>query len=110
MQQESILIELFGKTPELKVLDFLIDNNIFDFTKTEIAEGAGITRPTLYRFWDKMEKNKLIAKSRKINRTQLYRLNLESATVKKVMEIELKVGLSEIENEKLVRVPVKLRR
>lgn len=110
MEQESILIELFGKTPELRVMDFLIDNNIFDFTKTEIAKGAGITRPTLYKFWDKMEKNRLVVKSRKINRTQLYKVNLESPVVKRIMEIEMNVSLSEIQDQVPVKVPVKLRR
>ena len=89
MEQESILIELFGHTPELRVLDFLLDNNIFDYTKTEIARGANITRPTLYRFWEKLEKAGLIIKTRKINRTQLYKINLESSIIKKIMEMRL---------------------
>ena len=93
MEQGSILIELFGKTPELKVIDFLLDNNIFDYTKTEIAKGAGITRPTLYRFWNKLEKAGLVVKTRKINRTQLYKINLESPIIKRIMEIEMKVSL-----------------
>ena len=93
MEQKSILIELFGHTPELRVIDFLLDNNIFDYTKTEIARGAGITRPTLYRFWDKLEKAGLVTKSRKINRTQLYKVNLESLIIKRIMEIEMKVSL-----------------
>jgi len=100
MEQESIMIELFGKTPELKILDFLLDNNIFDYTKTEIARGAKMTRPTLYKVWSKMIKTGLVVKTRKINRTQLYKINLESPVVKKIMEIEMKFSLEEIKTEK----------
>jgi hypothetical protein len=32
----------------LKVLDFLIDNEAFDHSKTDIAKGAGISRATLF--------------------------------------------------------------
>jgi Fe2+ or Zn2+ uptake regulation protein len=96
MKQKSILIELFGHTPELRVINFLLDNNIFDYTKTEIARGAEITRPTLYRFWDKLERAGLVAKTRKINRTQLYKINLESLIIKRIMEIEMKVSLKEV--------------
>lgn len=104
MKQESILIELFGKTPELRVIDFLLDNNIFDYTKTEIAKGARITRPTLYRFWDKLEKAGLVKKTRKINRTQLYKINLESPIIKRIMEIEMKVSLKGISVRKLHKI------
>jgi len=110
MEQESILIELFGHTPELRVLDFLLDNNIFDYTKTEIARGANITRPTLYRFWEKLEKAGLIIKTRKINRTQLYKINLESSIIKKIMEIEMRASLKEVatKRQKIEPVPVRV--
>ncbi|MBL7169847.1 MAG: winged helix-turn-helix transcriptional regulator [Candidatus Aenigmarchaeota archaeon] len=93
MKQESIMIELFGKTPELRIIDFLLDNNIFDYTKTEIARGAGITRPTLYKVWNKLVKAGLVIETRKINRTQLYKINLESPIIKRIMEIEMKFSL-----------------
>lgn len=109
MEQKSVLIKLFGQTPELRVIDFLLDNNIFDYTKTEIAKGAGITRPTLYRFWDKLENSRLVIKTRKINRTQLYKVNLESPIIKRIMEIEMKVGLEELDvkkHRKIEPIPV----
>jgi len=97
MKQKSILLEIFGETPELKVIDFLIGNNIFDYTKTEIANGAGISRPTLYKFWEKLVKSGLLIKTRKINRTQLFKVNTDSIIIKKIMEIEMKIGLKEVE-------------
>ncbi len=109
MGEESILIELFGKTPELRMLDFLIENNIFDFTKTEIAEGSGISRPTLYKVWEKLVKTGLVVKTRKINRTQLYKINLESPIVKKLMEMEMRFSLEGLEDEEYESRPVGVR-
>jgi hypothetical protein len=41
-REENIFIEYFGKTPFIKVLDFLIVGKDFDYPLTEIANGAGV--------------------------------------------------------------------
>lgn len=102
MKEKSILLELFGKTPELKVIEFLLDNNTFDYTKKEIANGAGISRPTLYRFFDKLVDSGLVIKTRKIKGTQLYKLNLNSPIVKRLMELETKISLKYAEKAKMM--------
>lgn len=39
--EESLFIRELGiKSPMLKVLDFLMDNESFDYSKTDIAEGT----------------------------------------------------------------------
>ena len=40
---------IFGSTPELKTLQFLIAHSHFDYTKKELAENAGISRQTVYK-------------------------------------------------------------
>ena len=45
--EKSLLLEFLGDTPLIRVIDFLIENSIFDYTKTEIAENAGIARASL---------------------------------------------------------------
>jgi len=47
---ESLFIRELGiKSPMLKVLDFLMDNESFDYSKTDIAEGCGLSRTTLFK-------------------------------------------------------------
>ncbi len=36
--EKSVLIEFFGDYPLIKVLDFLVDNRGFDYSKTEISK------------------------------------------------------------------------
>ncbi len=59
--EDSLLIRELGiKSPMLKVLDFLMDNESFDYSKTDIAEGTGLSRATLFKAWPKLEALDLI--------------------------------------------------
>ncbi|MCK4589791.1 MAG: hypothetical protein KAT77_05065 [Nanoarchaeota archaeon] len=86
--QDSIFIRTFGKTPKIILLDFLLDNDIFDYSKSEIAQHTGISRVTLDRYWDALVKDKILVKSRIIGRASLYKLNKENPIVKKLIELD----------------------
>ena len=36
-ENKSLFLEQFGDTPQLRVIDFLIENHFFDYPMTEIA-------------------------------------------------------------------------
>ena len=93
---------VFGDSPTSKVLDFLIDNQEFDYSLTDIAKGAEIAWSTLHELWPDMVRLGVVTKTRKIGRAELYKLNKENPLVKKLIEIDLLVSkqLIEIEVEK----------
>ncbi len=72
-----------------KVLEFLIENRAFDYSKEEIAEGAGISRPTLYRIWPFLERNSLIKETRKYQNTRLYKINEQNEITKILIKLEV---------------------
>jgi len=88
----SLLVKFFGITPSLRVLDFLIENSIFDYTKTEIAENSDISRASLYIIWPILEQYQIVKASRKIGNTTLYKLNKENPVVQKLIELDLKIS------------------
>jgi len=72
MEEGSLFLKVLGgKDPTLKILDFLMDNIGFDYSKTEIAEGAGISRTTLFSVWDGLERNELVAFTRNVGRAKI---------------------------------------
>lgn len=89
---KSLLVGFLGDTPLIRVVDFLIENSIFDYTKTDIAENAGISRASLYKIWPTLQKYELVKKSRKIGNTTLYKLNKENPVVQKLIELDLKIS------------------
>ena len=90
--EKSLLVRFLGDTPLIRVIDFLIENSIFDYTKTDIADNSGISRASLYKVWPMLEKFEIIKSSRKIGNTTLYKLNKGNPVVQKLIELDLKIS------------------
>jgi DNA-binding XRE family transcriptional regulator len=87
MKVTSMFIELLGDSPTVRVLDHLITERDLDFSKTDMAKNAGVSRATLYRLWNDLIKNKIIIHTRIIGRAKLYKLNTSLPQIKKLTEI-----------------------
>lgn len=91
--------EIFGDSPQVKVLDLLITHDDMEYTKKEIAECADVGRSTLYTFWDTLERYDIVKKTRRIGNTWLYRINTDSPAVKALQEFQLRVVDIIVEDE-----------
>ena len=75
----TLFLQTLGiKSPLLRILDFLMDNKAYDYTKTDIAKGARISRTTLSSIWENLEKNGLVSETRVIGRAKMFKLTLLS--------------------------------
>lgn len=83
----SKFLEAIGNNPKNKVLEFLIDGRELDYSISDIAEGSGISRTTLFRIFEELVNKKIIIFTRKIGNAKLYKLNLENPFVKKMIEL-----------------------
>jgi len=87
--EETLFLKEFGiKSPALRILDFLMDNKAYDYSKTDIAKGAGISRTTLSSAWENLEKNGLVIETRVVGRAKMHKLNLKNPVVKKFIELD----------------------
>ena len=82
------LKHIFGETPAIKMLDFLIDHVGYDYSKTEIAGHAGIGWTTINRHWRTLEEWNLVIPTRKIGRATLYKLNEGNPIVAQLLEFD----------------------
>jgi hypothetical protein len=85
--EETIFTKAVGNTPKIKVLEFLIEGRELDYSLSDIAEGSGIGRTTLFRIWDDFESLKLVKPTRTIGNAKLFKLNLENPFIKKLIEL-----------------------
>ena len=85
--EETIFTKAIGNTPKIKVLEFLIEGRELDYSISDIAEGAGIGRTTLFRIWDDMISTGIIKHTRDIGNAKLYKLNIENNFVRKMVEL-----------------------
>lgn len=87
--EETLFLRTLGiKSPLLRILDFLMDNKAYDYSKTDIAKGAGISRTTLSSTWEHLEKNGLVSETRVVGRAKMFKLNLKSPVVQKFIELD----------------------
>ena len=84
---ETIFTKAIGNTPKIKVLEFLIEGRELDYSVSDIAEGAGIGRTTLFRIWDDFIELGIVKPTRVIGNAKLYKLNLENAFVRKMVDL-----------------------
>jgi hypothetical protein len=83
--------EIFGDSPQVKVIDLLITQDDLEYTKKEIAECAEVGRSTLYTFWETLERYEIVKKTRRIGNTWLYKINSDSPAVKALQEFQLRI-------------------
>lgn len=92
MEEQSILIEYLGNSPKLRIMDFLIENMPFDYSKKEIIEGAGMGKVTFFKIWKDILKLGIVIPTRKYGKAQLYTLNKEDPRVKILLKLEFELG------------------
>ena len=88
MQEKSLLLELTGEMPLFKVIDFLLDNKGMDFSKSDIAKGAEISRASLFNYWKELERHGIVRVTRRFGKTKLYTLNSKNPVTQKIIDLE----------------------
>lgn len=97
MTEKSLLLNLTGELPLFNIIDFLLDNKGMDFSKSDIAKGAGISRASLFNYWSEVEKHGIVRVTRRFGKTKLYTLNIKNPVTQKIIELE-KTLISEAMN------------
>lgn len=102
--EETIFIKVVGDTPKMRVLEFLIEGRELDYSISDIAEGAGIGRTTLFRIWKNLEQLKIIKPTRVIGNAKLYKLNIENHIVKKFIELFDSVVIEPLKEKQTISI------
>lgn len=96
---ESMFIKTLGDYPLIRVLDFLLDNRVFDYSKTDIARESDITRNTLDTLWKHLIKQGILKKTRVIGRATMYKLDSENPIVKRLVDFDFAISKAYAERE-----------
>ena len=102
--EKSLLIKFLGGNPVFKIVDFLIENKGVDVSKKNIIEGAGISKATLFNYWEQIEQQQIVVITRKFGKTKLYTLNTKNPIVKKLLELESLLIGKALDNHKIIQL------
>jgi len=89
--EKSLFLEFFGDSPKFRVIDFMLEHRLEDFTKTEIAKGAGVSWATLFNYWKELEQQKIVKVTRTIGRVRLFQLDENTPVVQVLKNAEGKL-------------------
>lgn len=99
----------FGDIPQLRVFDFLIGNYFFDFPMTEIARESNVSYNSIVTFFDKWVKKGILVKTRKVGKSDYYKLNMNNSFVRNIVRLNwrmVKADLGLLEETKKSIFPV----
>ena len=102
MENNSIFIEVFGNNPVMKVIDFLISFQMFDYPLTEIAKNSEVSYSTLQTFWEKLERNNIVIKTRRVGKSDLYKLNTQNKAVQQLIKLDWNLTQGAQENQEQI--------
>ncbi|HLD59286.1 MAG TPA: hypothetical protein VI977_06695 [archaeon] len=100
---KSLFLEFFGDYPLIRILDFLLENNLFDYSKKDICRNANVSWNTLETFWGSLEKKGVVVFTRKVGKASLFKLNAKNPVVAKLIELDnwlMKKSIEKISPEK----------
>ncbi len=102
MENESVFLEVFGNNPVMKVIDFLITFQSFDYPLTEIAKNAEVGYATLQSFWDKLVTNNIVIKTRRVGKSDLFKLNTNNPAVKQLIKLDWNLTKGSENRERII--------
>jgi transcription initiation factor IIE alpha subunit len=94
--ESSLFVKYLGDSPFVRVLDFLIENDAWDYSVQDISDNTGVARNTVGKILQRMAKLKMIVQTRSIGRAVLFKINTTNPVIKKVISFDRELSLSSI--------------
>lgn len=95
-EDKSLFLEYFGDTSQLRVFDFLIGNHFFDFPMTEMARESNVSYNSIVTFFDEWVKKGILVKTRKVGKSNYYKLNIENNFVGDIIRLNWRLIKSDL--------------
>jgi predicted DNA-binding protein YlxM (UPF0122 family) len=97
--------DIFGDSPQTKILDFLADHPDFDYSISEIAKNSHVSRPTVYKIKDILLKKELIIQTREQGGSPLYKLIIENKIVQIILKFDFEIAkkIADIESQDSIK-------
>ena len=104
MKNRSLFLRIFGDSPVLRVMDFFMVYEDFDYSMKDIARKAGLGYATLKLFWPDLIRQKIVKQTRIVGKAKLFRLNLQNPVVQQFRNLYWAAIKNKTENLLSVKV------
>lgn len=80
-------------------MDFLVVNEDFDYSMTDIASFSGVGYSTLKLFWKKLIDENIVFNTRIVGKAKMFRMNLDNPVIKKFKDFYWETTKSKIHED-----------
>ncbi|MFH2111522.1 MAG: winged helix-turn-helix domain-containing protein [Candidatus Bathyarchaeota archaeon] len=84
---DTILVEVFGSSPETRIISFFMDFPLNDFMQKEVCEATGLNPRTVSARLSKLKELGIIKDTRKVGKATFYKLNRGNRVVGKIDDL-----------------------
>jgi hypothetical protein len=85
--KRSLFLQAYGDNPKLRVLEFLITFQDYDYSMKAIAKSAEIGYTTLKEFWPEFVRRGIVKQTRVVGKAKMFKLNLDNPEVQLFMKL-----------------------
>jgi hypothetical protein len=87
LKTQTNFAEVTGDSPNIRLIDFLIENDRDSWTMVEIKNNANIGYSTLKIILPRLLKMNIVEVKKKVGKSKLYAINKNNEIVKKIYEL-----------------------
>ena len=102
METKTVFLKVFGDSPVLRVMDYLIVNEDFDYSMTDISTNSGVGYSTLKLFWQNLENNRIVKQTRIVGKAKMYKLDYSNPAVKKFRDFYWETTKQKVNSEIMI--------
>jgi predicted transcriptional regulator len=107
MKSDSLIAKVFGYSPQMRILNYLLDFPNSDFTKKEMIQALGMSKQTFYKYFGSLEESGMVKFSRTTGKAKLYKIDRHNPMVKTIIDFERKLSMQIAEQEEVrMRRPI----
>ena len=106
-QTESLLVEIFGDSSRIKIVDYLMEFPTNAFTPSELVENIGMSRTTVFRELNILLNQDMIKSVDKIGKSLTFTINLKNLIVR-LMQQSVHFKSEDIADRQLARKNIRV--
>ncbi len=103
MNEKTIFQKIFGDSPLIKIIDFFLDNQEWDYTKIQIAKSTKVSRVTLDYILEKLLKIGFLKSTRTVGNSTFYQINMENIVAQNLIQLDLNISLNQLPQVKTAK-------
>ena len=90
--ERSLFVKYLGDSPYIRVLDYLIANDIYHCSLQNAAEATQLSRITARKAVEEMLELKIIRPTRQVGRAKMFQINKENEYVQHLINLDISLS------------------